>query len=133
MTVMTTMKTRDKSTLPKMVKMDKDIRFFTSMRLHSFLTTYSRKRPKSCQFLGKGTLVQLLAPCHNRGNIGFVYGGLMLFVLFALWIIALGLVMIDPRSSTMRWMSAIAFTGGFGALCRCFIRNLHSLYPANCA
>lgn len=40
----------------------------------------------------------------------------MLFVLFALWIIALGLVMIDPRSSTMRWMSAIAFTGGFGAL-----------------
>ncbi|NOV01966.1 sensor histidine kinase [Paenibacillus planticolens] len=40
----------------------------------------------------------------------------MLFVLFALWIIAIGLVMIDPRSSTMRWMSAIAFTGGFGAL-----------------
>ncbi|WP_187274184.1 HAMP domain-containing sensor histidine kinase [Paenibacillus sp. N3.4] len=40
----------------------------------------------------------------------------MLFVLFALWIIALGLLMIDPRSSTMRWMSAIAFTGGFGAL-----------------
>ncbi|MBP1962136.1 sensor histidine kinase [Paenibacillus aceris] len=40
----------------------------------------------------------------------------MLFVLFALWIIALGLVMVDPRSSTMRWMSAIAFTGGFGAL-----------------
>lgn len=40
----------------------------------------------------------------------------MLFVLFALWIIALGLVMIDPRSSTMRWMSAIAFTGGFGAI-----------------
>lgn len=40
----------------------------------------------------------------------------MLFVLFALWIIALGLVMVDPRSSTMRWMSAVAFTGGFGAL-----------------
>ncbi|MDD9267477.1 sensor histidine kinase [Paenibacillus sp. GCM10023248] len=40
----------------------------------------------------------------------------MLFVLFALWIIALGLLMIDPRSSTMRWMSSIAFTGGFGAL-----------------
>lgn len=39
----------------------------------------------------------------------------MLFVLFALWIIAIGLVMIDPRSSTMRWMSSIAFTGGFGA------------------
>ncbi|GFZ95451.1 hypothetical protein GCM10008018_47330 [Paenibacillus marchantiophytorum] len=40
----------------------------------------------------------------------------MLFVLFALWLIALGLVIVDPRSSTMRWMSAVVFTGGFGAL-----------------
>lgn len=40
----------------------------------------------------------------------------MLFVLFALWIIALGLLLIDPRSRTMRWMSAVAFSGGAGAL-----------------
>ncbi|MEW9699181.1 ATP-binding protein [Paenibacillus sp. SI8] len=40
----------------------------------------------------------------------------MLFVLFALWIIALLLLLIDPRSSTMRWLSAVAFTGGIGAL-----------------
>ena len=56
----------------------------------------------------------------------------MLFVLFALWIIALGLVMVDPRSSTMRWMSAIAFTGGFGAL-RPFYLIPYSLYSANSA
>ncbi|OCT12393.1 hypothetical protein A8709_31700 [Paenibacillus pectinilyticus] len=40
----------------------------------------------------------------------------MLFVLIALWIIALGLLIVDPGSRTMRWMSAIAFTGGAGAL-----------------
>ncbi|UJF31287.1 sensor histidine kinase [Paenibacillus hexagrammi] len=40
----------------------------------------------------------------------------MLFVLIALWIIALLLIIIDPRSSTMRWMSAVSFTGGIGAL-----------------
>ncbi|OPH60756.1 hypothetical protein BC351_16285 [Paenibacillus ferrarius] len=47
----------------------------------------------------------------------------MLFVLFALWIIALGLMMIDPRSSTMRWMSAVVFTGGFGALAAVLSEN----------
>ncbi|MGG1515293.1 ATP-binding protein [Paenibacillus oryzisoli] len=40
----------------------------------------------------------------------------MLFVLIALWLIAGALWLIDPKSSTMRWMSAVALTGGFGAL-----------------
>ncbi|CAN7711190.1 sensor histidine kinase [Paenibacillus sp. LjRoot56] len=40
----------------------------------------------------------------------------MLFVLFALWFIASGLLIVDPGSRTMRWMSAVAFTGGSGAL-----------------
>ncbi|MDR6549317.1 HAMP domain-containing sensor histidine kinase [Paenibacillus qinlingensis] len=40
----------------------------------------------------------------------------MLFVLFALWFIASGLLIVDPTSRTMRWMSAVAFTGGSGAL-----------------
>jgi signal transduction histidine kinase len=40
----------------------------------------------------------------------------MLFVLFALWFIASGLLIVDPSSRTMRWMSAVAFTGGSGAL-----------------
>ncbi|NEW06253.1 HAMP domain-containing histidine kinase [Paenibacillus sp. SYP-B3998] len=48
----------------------------------------------------------------------------MLFVLFALWIIALLLLIIDPRSSTMRWMSAVAFTGGIGALAAVLSENI---------
>jgi signal transduction histidine kinase len=40
----------------------------------------------------------------------------MLFVLIALWLIALLLIVIDRRSRTMRWMSAVAFTGGLGAM-----------------
>ncbi|WP_188174535.1 sensor histidine kinase [Paenibacillus sedimenti] len=48
----------------------------------------------------------------------------MLFVLFTLWIIALLLLMIDPRSSTMRWMSAVAFTGGIGALAAVLSENI---------
>ncbi|MFD0695051.1 ATP-binding protein [Paenibacillus sp. GCM10027628] len=48
----------------------------------------------------------------------------MLFVLFALWIIALLLLMIDPRSSTMRWMSAFVFTGGLGALAAVLDENI---------
>ncbi|MCD1260646.1 HAMP domain-containing histidine kinase [Paenibacillus athensensis] len=40
----------------------------------------------------------------------------MLFVLFALWLIALLLLLVDPRAATMRWMSAVAFCGGIGAL-----------------
>ncbi|WNR42588.1 sensor histidine kinase [Paenibacillus roseipurpureus] len=40
----------------------------------------------------------------------------MLFVLIALWSISIGLLIVDPRSRTMRWMSAVAFTGGSGAL-----------------
>ncbi|MBP1989100.1 sensor histidine kinase [Paenibacillus eucommiae] len=40
----------------------------------------------------------------------------MQFVLIALWLIAVLLIIIDPRSVMLRWMSAIAFTGGTGAL-----------------
>ncbi|MFC5447920.1 sensor histidine kinase [Paenibacillus aestuarii] len=40
----------------------------------------------------------------------------MLFVLFALTLIGLMLFLIDPKSGTMRWISAVAFTGAFGAL-----------------
>jgi signal transduction histidine kinase len=40
----------------------------------------------------------------------------MLFVLIALWLIAILLLLLDPRSATIRWISAVAFTGGLGAL-----------------
>jgi signal transduction histidine kinase len=48
----------------------------------------------------------------------------MLFVLIALWIIALLLLIIDPRSSMMRWISAVAFTGGIGALAAVLSENI---------
>jgi signal transduction histidine kinase len=40
----------------------------------------------------------------------------MLFVLVALWLIAVFLLLLDPRSAALRWMSAVAFTGGIGAM-----------------
>lgn len=40
----------------------------------------------------------------------------MLFVWIALWTVALILLLADPRSSVNRWLSAVAFTGGAGAL-----------------
>lgn len=40
----------------------------------------------------------------------------MQFALIALWLIAVLLLLIDPLSVTMRWTSAVTFTGGLGAL-----------------
>ncbi|SEB70399.1 HAMP domain-containing sensor histidine kinase [Paenibacillus sp. GP183] len=48
----------------------------------------------------------------------------MLFVLIALWLIAILLLLLDPRSATIRWISAVAFTGGLGALAAVFDDNL---------
>jgi signal transduction histidine kinase len=47
----------------------------------------------------------------------------MLFVLCALWFIAALLLLLDYRSMVMRWMSAVAFTGGCGALAAVFSNN----------
>jgi signal transduction histidine kinase len=48
----------------------------------------------------------------------------MLFVLIALWLIAILLLLLDPRSATIRWISAVAFTGGLGALAAVLDENL---------
>ncbi|MEK8128560.1 HAMP domain-containing sensor histidine kinase [Paenibacillus filicis] len=40
----------------------------------------------------------------------------MLFVLVGLWTIGLLLILTDPKRSTTRWISSIAFTGGSGGL-----------------
>jgi signal transduction histidine kinase len=48
----------------------------------------------------------------------------MLFVLIALWLIAILLLLLDPRSAAIRWISAVAFTGGLGALAAVLDENL---------
>jgi signal transduction histidine kinase len=40
----------------------------------------------------------------------------MLFVLIALWLIAIILLLSDPGKSSIRWLSGVAWCGGFGAL-----------------
>jgi signal transduction histidine kinase len=40
----------------------------------------------------------------------------MLFVLIALWLIAIVLLLSDPKKSSIRWLSGVAWCGGFGAL-----------------
>ncbi|WP_409343522.1 sensor histidine kinase [Paenibacillus sp. MBLB4367] len=40
----------------------------------------------------------------------------MLFVWIALWLIGVVLLLSDPRKSSIRWLSAVAFCGGSGAL-----------------
>lgn len=40
----------------------------------------------------------------------------MLFVLIGLWVIGLLLLLTDPKRTTTRWISCIAFTGGSGGL-----------------
>jgi signal transduction histidine kinase len=48
----------------------------------------------------------------------------MLFVLIALWLITILLLLLDLRSATIRWISAVAFTGGLGALAAVLDENL---------
>jgi len=57
----------------------------------------------------------------------------MLFVWIALWGVALILLLADPRSPVNRWLSAVAFSGGVGALAATladvFIPYLHANHP----